>query len=116
MPRTALTVTVIGIEYREEPFDIVGLDGRGEIVLPQKCSQGQKLDLPMTPCLIGIEACVGAHHLSRKLRALRPADAGEVCAPYSTRIRTGPSPARTGVKFICDGARSLQGRKDQRSL
>src|SRR5260370_41124590 len=23
----------------------------------------------MPPCLIGIEACVGAHHLSRKLRA-----------------------------------------------
>ena len=24
----------------------------------------------MPPCLVGIEACVGAHHLSRKLRAL----------------------------------------------
>src|SRR5712672_3340489 len=24
----------------------------------------------MPPCLIGMEACVGAHHLSRKLRAL----------------------------------------------
>ena len=24
----------------------------------------------MSPCLIGMEACVGAHHLSRKLKAL----------------------------------------------
>jgi transposase len=24
----------------------------------------------MPPCLIGMEACVGAHHLSRKLQAL----------------------------------------------
>ena len=24
----------------------------------------------MPPCLIGMEACVGAHHLSRKLKAL----------------------------------------------
>jgi transposase len=24
----------------------------------------------MPPCLIGLEACVGAHHVSRKLRAL----------------------------------------------
>jgi transposase len=24
----------------------------------------------MPPCLIGMEACVGAHHLSRRLRAL----------------------------------------------
>jgi hypothetical protein len=28
----------------------------------------------MPPCLIGMEACVGAHHLSRKT------DAGEICA------------------------------------
>jgi transposase len=24
----------------------------------------------MLPCLIGIEACIGAHHLSRKFKAL----------------------------------------------
>ena len=27
----------------------------------------------MPPCLIGVETCVGAHHLSRKLQALIPA-------------------------------------------
>jgi transposase len=38
------------------------------------------------PCLIGMEAGVGAHHLSRKLKALghdAPTDAGEICRPYS---------------------------------
>jgi transposase len=29
-----------------------------------------RLALPICRCLIGMEACVGAHHLSRKLRAL----------------------------------------------
>jgi transposase len=41
-------------------------------VLRQKWSRGQVearlVNLP--PCLIGMEACTGAHHLSRKLQAL----------------------------------------------
>src|SRR5262249_8175639 len=40
--------------------------------LRQKWSRGQiEARLAnMPPCLIGMEACVGAHHLSRKLQAL----------------------------------------------
>jgi transposase len=44
----------------------------GAIVLRQKWSRGQieaRL-AAMPPCLIGMEACVGAHHLSRKLQGL----------------------------------------------
>jgi transposase len=73
MPKTALTdVTVIGIDIGKNSFHIVGLDGRGAIVLRQKWSRGQveARFANMTPCLIGMEACVGAHHLSRKLKAL----------------------------------------------
>src|SRR6476660_729839 len=42
------------------------------IVLRQKWSRGEvEARLANTPpCLIGMEACVGAHHLSRKLQAL----------------------------------------------
>src|SRR3989454_9434009 len=52
-------------------FHVVGLDRRGAIVLRQKWSRGQveaRLG-NMPPCLIGMEARVGAHHLSRKLQA-----------------------------------------------
>ena len=44
----------------------------GTIVLRQKWSRGQvEARLAnLARCLIGMEACVGAHHLSRKLRAL----------------------------------------------
>jgi hypothetical protein len=36
----------------------------------------------MPPCLIGMEACVGAHHLrqAQGFRSRCPADAGEICA------------------------------------
>ena len=51
---------------------IAGLEGRGAIVLRQKWSRGQveARFANMSPCLIGMETCVGAHHLSRKLKAL----------------------------------------------
>jgi len=65
-------VAVIGIDIGKNAFHVVGLDGRGAIVLRQKWSRGQvEARLAnMSPCLIGMEACVGAHHLSRKLKAL----------------------------------------------
>ena len=46
--------------------------GRGAIALRQKLSRGQVevRFANMPPCLIGMEACVGAHHLSRQLLAL----------------------------------------------
>jgi transposase len=53
-------------------FHVVGLDQRGAIVLRQKWSRAQVearlANIP--PCLIGMEACVGAHHLSSELQSL----------------------------------------------
>ena len=58
---------VIGIDIGKNSFHIVGQNQRGAIVLRQKWSRGQVearlANIP--PCLIGMEACVGAHHLSR---------------------------------------------------
>ena len=66
------TVTVIGIDLGKNSFHVVGLDRDGAPVLRQKWSRGQvEARLAnMPPCLIGMEACVGAHHLSRKLKTL----------------------------------------------
>ena len=63
---------VIGIDIGKNSFHVVGLDGRGAIVLRQKWSRGQvETRLANVPaCLIGMEACVGAHLLSRRLGLL----------------------------------------------
>src|SRR3954447_25402628 len=67
-----VAIAIVGIDIGKNSFHIVGLDDRGAIVLRQKWSRNQVetrfANLP--PCLIGMEACVGAHHLSRKLNAL----------------------------------------------
>jgi transposase len=69
---TTPTAAIIGIDIGKNSFHVVGLDQRGTIVLRQKWSRSQvQVRLAnMPPCLIGMEACVGAHHLSRQLQAL----------------------------------------------
>ena len=70
--KSIATIATMGIDIGKNSFHVVGLDQRGAIVLRQKWSRGQieARIANMAPCLIGMEACVGAHHLSRKLRAL----------------------------------------------
>jgi transposase len=73
MPATAQTaIAAIGIDIGKNSFHVVGQDTRGQIVLRQKWSRHQveARFANMPPCLIGMEACVGAHHLSRRLKTL----------------------------------------------
>src|SRR6201998_25240 len=65
-------IAVIGIDIGKNSFHVVGQDKRGAIMLRQKWSRGQLATrlANRPPCLIGMEACVGAHHLGRKLRML----------------------------------------------
>jgi transposase len=65
------TVATMGIDIGKNSFHVIGLDQRGAIMLRQKWSRRQiEARLAnIAPCLIGMEACVGAHHLSRKLQS-----------------------------------------------
>ena len=68
----ANAIAFVGIDIGKNSFHVVGLDRSGAIVLRQKWSRGQveARFANMLPCLVGMEACVGAHHLSRRLKAL----------------------------------------------
>jgi transposase len=89
-------IAVIGIDIGKNSFHIVGQDGRGAIVLRQKWSRGQVesrlANLPA--CLIGMEACVGAHHLSRKLQLLGHDALGDCQASGQGRVRAPVSHSR----------------------
>jgi transposase len=86
-------ITAIGIDIGKNSFHVVGPDDRGAIAVRQKWSRGQlEARLANMPrCLVGMEACVGAHHLSRKLKGFghdaRPMPAKYV-RPYSKGRRT----------------------------
>jgi transposase len=76
-------VATMGIDIGKNAFHVVGLDRRGAIVLRQRWSRGQVQArlANMPPCLIGTEACVGAHHLSGGLQ-LQGHDARLMPAKY----------------------------------
>lgn len=65
-------ITIVGIDIGKNLIHLIGLDKRGAVVLRVKQSriQLETLFANMPACLIGIEACVGAHHLARRLAAL----------------------------------------------
>ena len=93
MPKTAgLQIAVIGIDIGKNSFHVVGHDSRGAIILRQKWSRGQVearlANLP--PCLVGMEASVGAHHLARKLTTFGPMRRGR--RTTSTMPRRSPKP------------------------
>ena len=66
------TIATIGIDLGKNTFHLVGLDQRGAIVWQLKCSRAQlERRLANIPsCVIGMEACSGAHYIARQLAAL----------------------------------------------
>ena len=81
-------IAFAGIDIGKNSFHVVGHDERGAIVLRQKWSRGQveARFSNMPPCLIGMEACVGAHHLSRGLQKLGHDTPFDACAVRSTLL------------------------------
>jgi transposase len=68
----AVQVAVLGIDIGKNTFHAVGLDQRGAIVLRQKWTRSQLASrlANLPTCLIGMEACVGAHYLARQCGSL----------------------------------------------
>ena len=66
-----MQIAVIGIDLGKNSCSIVGLDVRGAVVLRRRMRREGiiKLAAKLKPCVVAIEACCGAHHLGRVLRA-----------------------------------------------
>ena len=65
-------VVTIGIDPGKNTLHLVGLDARGEIVLREKVARTKIVSrlANVPPCLIGIEAGMGTHYVTRELLAL----------------------------------------------
>ena len=65
-------IATLGIDLGKNTFHLIGQDERGAIVLRIKLSRTQLTQrlANIPPCLIGMEACAGAHHIGRQLQAL----------------------------------------------
>jgi len=64
--------TTIGIDLAKNVFQLHGVDASGGAILKRKLRRGQVLEFfaRRDPCLVGMEACAGAHYWARELAAL----------------------------------------------
>jgi transposase len=64
-------VTVLGIDLAKRVFALHGVDGAGKTVLKQVISRSalNRVIAQLPPCLIGLEACSGAHEWARQFQA-----------------------------------------------
>lgn len=64
-------IAVLGIDLGTNTFHAIGLDKRGKIVFRRKFTRTalETWVANLPPCLVGMEACVGSHHLARRLKA-----------------------------------------------
>ncbi len=65
-------VAVLGIDLAKKSFQLHGVDKSGKTVLRKKLNRNQlsAFVARLPPCLIGMEACGGAHHWVRTFKPL----------------------------------------------
>ena len=64
-----MQVATMGFDIAKNSFQVHGADDRGKVVLRRKLSRGKVLEFfaNLPRCLVGMEACGGAHYWAREL-------------------------------------------------
>lgn len=99
-----MKITTVGVDLAKTVMQIHGVDAQGRVAVRKQLKRGQVLayfaNLP--PCLIGMEACGGAHHWARQLagfghtvRLIAP----QFVKPY---VKTNKNDA-ADAEAICEG-------------
>jgi len=68
-----MKIAVLGIDLGKNVCSVVGLDASGAVVLRRRVRRDTLIDLvaKLPACIVGMEACCGAHHLGRLFAAQR---------------------------------------------
>jgi transposase len=66
-----MRISVLGVDLGKNVCSLVGLDASGAVVLRRRAKRETVIALAakLSPCIVGMEACCGAHHLGRVLAA-----------------------------------------------
>ena len=64
-----MQATTIGLDIAKSVFQVHGVDARGRVVLRKRLARAKVLELfaNLPRCVVGLEACGGAHHWAREL-------------------------------------------------
>lgn len=66
-----MAIVSVGIDLAKNVFAVHGVDESGKLALVRPAvARGKLLELiaSLPPCLIGMEACSGAHHWAREFQ------------------------------------------------
>ena len=66
-----MRISVLGVDLGKNVCSLVGLDASGAVVLRRRAKRETVVALAakLSPCIVGMEACCGAHHLGRVFAA-----------------------------------------------
>jgi transposase len=69
MKEALMKITTLGIDLAKRVFHVHGVDERGNAVFEKKLMRDQVLPFmeKLEPCVVGIEACGGAHYWAREI-------------------------------------------------
>jgi transposase len=66
-----MDISVLGVDLGKNLCSVVGLDASGAVVMRRKMRRETLIALAekLPACIVGMEACCGAHHLGRAFAA-----------------------------------------------
>ena len=101
-----MEITTLGIDLAKSVFQLHGVDQNGTVVLQRKVRRTALLDVlkRLEPCLIGMEACSGAHHWARQFQQFGHQVriiAAKFVAPYRLSGKRGKNDA-ADAEAICE--------------
>ena len=96
-------VTTVGIDLAKNVFSVHGVDTHGRVVVCKTVGRGRLLTLvgQLPPCVIGLEACSGAHEWARQFRQLGH-DARLMAPKFVTPYRKSGKNDGNDAEAICE--------------
>ena len=101
-----MKVTTIGIDLAKNVFALSAADERGKVLQRARLGRGHLLPYlrELRPCVVGMEACGGAHHLARAIGALGY-EVRLMCPALVRPYRRGFKHDRNDADAICEAVR-----------
>ena len=98
-----MNLTTLGIDLAKTSFSLVGMDKHGKVILRKTLKRAQLLPFvaQCPPCLIGMEACSGAHYWGREFRKLGH-DIGIIASKFIAPFRKGGKNDNNDAEAICE--------------
>ena len=108
-----MNVTRVGVDLAKNSFSVHGVDARGKTVFRKTLSRAKLMPFlaQQAPCLVGMEACSGAHQWGRQLQALGHR-VGIMASRFVAPYRKGGKNDGNDAEAICEAVARPPAKRD----